>query len=85
MNNIEDLPTCVEIAANLDYLTKKTDALSSIIDSLTGMNQKLMEYGVSPAKFHAFLDQVAGELLDTETERMITENDLKKERWLEAK
>ncbi len=82
MEYYENIPPTLELEANVDYVKQRTKAISHLVDVLFNFRKDVMKYGISPVKFHALYDHLTEELLGSETELQVLENDLAKERFL---
>jgi len=71
-----------ELRANVDYVKQRSKAIADLLDTLHDFSENVSKFGVSPVKYHALVEHLSEELLGSETELQILENDLAKERFL---
>jgi hypothetical protein len=77
----EDIPPTVELEANIDFVKAKSKAIGDLLKAMQDFKPNLEKFGLNPIHYYAWHDHLSEELLKSETEREILENDLAKERW----
>jgi hypothetical protein len=78
----EEIPPILELQANLDYVKERAKAIGDLLDVLHNFKPNIEKYGLSPVRYHGFVDHLSEELLGSETEKEILENDIAKEKFL---
>lgn len=68
-----------ELAANIDYLTKRAQALGQLIDHLMYFELSCSTFGLDVKPVVALQNYLTGELLQNETEREIFKADYESE------
>jgi hypothetical protein len=79
----DDFPTRLELEANLDYITKRSQTLAEILDVLQSCHEQLTAFDIPlPASLTNMITFISEQLLISETEKQVFQADLAKEDWL---
>jgi hypothetical protein len=82
--NYEELPESVELEANLSYVKARCKAVGELLQTLHDFKPNIEKFSLNPIGYHLLVDHLSEELLRTDTEKQVLENDVAKAKFLET-